>query len=59
MPGWVCGSGRNGSISPITSVWAWGGNRRGQLGTDGRPLEAQDSLAAADRHQFRYEVEMR
>jgi len=40
-------------------VWAWGGNRRGQLGTDGRPLEAQDSLAAADRYQFRYEVEMR
>jgi hypothetical protein len=27
--------------------------------TEGRPLEVQDSLAAADRHQFRYEVEMR
>jgi GntR family transcriptional regulator len=26
---------------------------------DGRPLEVQDSVAAADRHQFRYEVEMR
>ena len=26
--------------------------------TEGRPLEVQDSLAA-DRHQFRYEVEMR
>ncbi len=24
-----------------------------------RPLEVQDSVAAADRHQFRYEVEMR
>ena len=27
--------------------------------TEGRPLEAQDSVAAADRHQFRYEAEMR
>ena len=27
--------------------------------TEGRPLEVQDSVAAADRHQFRYEVEMR
>lgn len=27
--------------------------------TAGRPLEVQDSVAAADRHQFRYEVEMR
>jgi GntR family transcriptional regulator len=27
--------------------------------TDGRPVEVQDSVAAADRHQFRYEVEMR
>jgi GntR family transcriptional regulator len=27
--------------------------------TDGRPLEVQDSVAAADRHRFRYEVEMR
>jgi GntR family transcriptional regulator len=26
---------------------------------DGRPVEVQDSVAAADRHQFRYEVEMR
>lgn len=26
--------------------------------TEGQPLEVQDSLAAADRHQFRYEVEM-
>jgi GntR family transcriptional regulator len=26
--------------------------------TEGRPLEVQDSVAA-DRHQFRYEVEMR
>jgi GntR family transcriptional regulator len=26
---------------------------------EGRPLEVQDSVAAADRHQFRYEVEMR
>ena len=27
--------------------------------TEGRPLEVQDSVAAADRHKFRYEVEMR
>jgi hypothetical protein len=27
--------------------------------TEGRPVEVQDSVAAADRHQFRYEVEMR
>ncbi len=27
--------------------------------TEGRPLEVQDSVAAADRHNFRYEVEMR
>ena len=27
--------------------------------SEGRPLEVQDSVAAADRHQFRYEVEMR
>jgi hypothetical protein len=27
--------------------------------TEGRPLEVQDSVAATDRHQFRYEVEMR
>jgi len=27
--------------------------------TEGRPLEMQDSVAAADRHNFRYEVEMR
>lgn len=27
--------------------------------TEGRPLEVQDSVAAADRHRFRYEVEMR
>jgi len=27
--------------------------------SEGRPVEAQDSVAAADRHQFRYEVEMR
>jgi GntR family transcriptional regulator len=27
--------------------------------TEGRPLEVQDFLAAAYRHQFRYEVEMR
>ena len=27
--------------------------------SEGRPLEVQDSIAAADRHQFRYEVEMR
>jgi GntR family transcriptional regulator len=27
--------------------------------TEGRPLEVQDSVAAADRHQLRYEVEMR
>ena len=27
--------------------------------TDGRPLEVQDSVAAAERHRFRYEVEMR
>jgi GntR family transcriptional regulator len=26
--------------------------------TEGRPLEVQDSVAAADRHNFRYEVEM-
>ena len=26
---------------------------------EGRLLEVQDSVAAADRHQFRYEVEMR
>jgi GntR family transcriptional regulator len=27
--------------------------------SEGRPLEVQDSVAAADRHEFRYEVEMR
>jgi GntR family transcriptional regulator len=27
--------------------------------TEGRPLEVQGSVAAADRHQFRYEVAMR
>jgi len=27
--------------------------------TEGRPLEVQDSVAAADRHNFRYEVGMR
>ncbi len=27
--------------------------------TEGRPLEVQDSVVAADRHQFRYEVEMK
>ena len=27
--------------------------------TEGRPLEVQDSVAAADRHNFRYEVEIR
>ena len=27
--------------------------------TEGLPVEVQDSVAAADRHQFRYEVEMR
>jgi GntR family transcriptional regulator len=27
--------------------------------SEGRPIEIQDSVAAADRHQFRYEVEMR
>jgi alpha-tubulin suppressor-like RCC1 family protein len=27
-----CLATRTSSISPITSVWAWGGNRRGQLG---------------------------
>jgi len=27
--------------------------------TEGRPLEVQDSVAAADRHEFRYEVDMR
>jgi hypothetical protein len=27
--------------------------------TEGRPFEVQDSVAAADRHSFRYEVEMR
>jgi GntR family transcriptional regulator len=26
--------------------------------TDGRPLEVQDTVAAADRHEFRYEVSM-
>jgi len=26
---------------------------------EGRPLEVQDSVAAADRHQFRYEIQMR
>jgi GntR family transcriptional regulator len=26
--------------------------------TEGRPLEVQDSVAAADRHRFRYEVDM-
>lgn len=26
---------------------------------DGRPLEVQDSVAAADLHEFRYEVDMR
>jgi GntR family transcriptional regulator len=28
-------------------------------GAEGRPLEVQDSVAAADRHEFRYEVDMR
>jgi GntR family transcriptional regulator len=27
--------------------------------TEDRPLEVQDSVAVADRHNFRYEVEMR
>jgi len=27
--------------------------------TEGRPLEVQDSVAAADRHNFLYEIEMR
>ncbi|MGH3852791.1 MAG: GntR family transcriptional regulator [Pseudonocardiaceae bacterium] len=27
--------------------------------TEGAPLEVQDSVAAADRHEFRYEVDMR
>jgi GntR family transcriptional regulator len=27
--------------------------------TEGRPLEVQDSIAAADQHNFRYEVETR
>ena len=27
--------------------------------TEGRPLEVQDSVAAADQHNFRYEVEIR
>jgi GntR family transcriptional regulator len=26
---------------------------------EGRPVEAQDTIAAADRHTFRYEVDMR
>ena len=26
--------------------------------TEGTPLELQDSVAAADRHEFRYEVDM-
>lgn len=27
--------------------------------SEGAPLEVQESVAAADRHEFRYEVEMR
>jgi GntR family transcriptional regulator len=27
--------------------------------SNGQPLEVQDSVAAADRHEFRYEVRMR
>jgi GntR family transcriptional regulator len=27
--------------------------------TEGAPLEVQDSVVAADRHEFRYEVDMR
>ena len=44
------------------SVWISQRGMKGRLcpehDVDGQPLEVQDSVAVADRHQFRHEIEM-